>query len=977
MNDTATKEKRLSTTPAALSDIPEPQTAKATIGLWEWELASRTITWSEGMYSIHDLNREDEPPTEEGKIALSLQCYDPDARAQIRSLYERCIAAGDPYDFESGFTTLKGRRLRVRTTFHAMIVDGAITKVLGCLIDLSEQKQAEENLRDENQRRITLMNATRDGIVIINQQHQVVEANSRFADMLGCPIKEVLGMYTWEYEATLSEEQIRAQFADLSSTNTVLETRHRRKDGTVFEVEVAIAGAKVGGEAIVLAICRDITENKRAARIFRQFHALGLNLSHAVTVEETLRLALSAALDISGLDCGGIYLFNTDTGGLDLAEHMGLPPSLQEEAWHVRSGDKRLSFVLQGQAAYIDGAELDTIFPDLGQKLASLAVIPIIHQDHVIACLNLGSLAAAEVPVPIRPHLESLGSQLGGYLARALMEKVLRESRSRYSTLFEHAPIAVWEQDFSPLKSEFDRLRADGITDFAGYFADHPDEVRRYAGLAKILQSNQASLTIFQGSDADELNRNLPRFFNQDSLKVLARELTALADGSLSFQSEFPIIDCLGRRRDLIMRLMICPGYETDLSRVLVSFLDITDRKLEEDRRKQVESQLRQAQKMEAIGTLAGGIAHDFNNILGAIVGYGEMALEDAREGRTVPGDIAQILKAAERARVLVKQILTFSRKVDLAFKPMNLNRQVEQAVLLLSKTVPKMICLHTELAPDLWSINADASQIEQILLNLTVNAADAMNGEGSITIRTANVVVKEQLCMTCGKVFSGPHATLEVIDAGYGMDEQTIKHIFEPFYTTKEVGKGTGLGLSTVYGIVMGHGGHVICSSQPGAGTRFMIFFPVDRIDDSETASEILSDAKPIVEGKERILIVDDEEAILTLVTRQLRQAGYDILIANRGEMALTIYREQADHIDLVIMDLSMPGMGGYRALKELLEINPEVSVIIASGYAAKGQVQDALALGAAAYVAKPFKQKELLAAVRRVLDGKAPRSV
>ncbi len=419
------------------------------------------------------------------------------------------------------------------------------------------------------------------------------------------------------------------------------------------------------------------------------------------------------------------------------------------------------------------------------------------------------------------------------------------------------------------------------------------------------------------------------------------------------------------------------PYMEKDIEIVLLLAdlaWEIVERKMEEDRREEVERQLRQAQKMEAIGTLAGGIAHDFNNILSAILGYGEMALDDARSGHASPGDLEKILFAADRAKELVRQILTFSRKVEVSFMPLNLNRQVEQVVGLLMKAVPRMIVFDVRLGPDVWEITADANQVEQILMNLTVNAADAMNGEGTITITTANRIVIDQLCMTCGRQFSGPHVVLEVADTGHGFDENTRKHIFEPFYTTKEVGKGTGLGLSTVYGIVMGHGGHVTCESHLGEGTVFTVYFPVERADTQEFRQEQAGAVEETAGGTGRILLVDDEEPLRNLASRQLERVGYEVLTADCGEAALEIYRSQAEAIDLVIMDMSMPGMGGYRALQHLFEIDPKVRVIIATGYAAHGQVEDSLAMGAAAYIAKPFKQTDLLTAVRRVLAGPVP---
>jgi PAS domain S-box-containing protein len=398
--------------------------------------------------------------------------------------------------------------------------------------------------------------------------------------------------------------------------------------------------------------------------------------------------------------------------------------------------------------------------------------------------------------------------------------------------------------------------------------------------------------------------------------------------------------------------------------------VDITDQKKAQEASAKLEAQLRQTQKMEAIGTLAGGIAHDFNNILGAVLGFAEMAREDALDGKADPRDLDQIIASAGRAKELVQQILTFSRKMESDLSPCDVNHIVRSTQAILERTLPKMISIEVHLAEDPPPVKADHTQLEQVLLNLASNAADAMPEGGRLIIETRTIVLDQEYCREHLEVQAGLFVLLTVTDTGMGMDKHTRERIFEPFYTTKEIGKGTGLGLASAYGIVKSHGGHMHCYSEVGMGTSFKIYLPAFEqwaSSDQDESAPVPGDAPT---GTETILVVDDEDALRGLGARTLKSKGYQVLTATSGEEALEIYREKGEQLDLVIMDLGMPGMGGHKALKAIMELNPRAKVVIASGYLANGQVKASLESGAAGYVAKPFRRSDLLATVRSVLD-------
>jgi len=378
---------------------------------------------------------------------------------------------------------------------------------------------------------------------------------------------------------------------------------------------------------------------------------------------------------------------------------------------------------------------------------------------------------------------------------------------------------------------------------------------------------------------------------------------------------------------------------------------------------------LQQAEKMEALGTLAGGIAHDFNNILQIISGYAQLLI--ARKTVKEPGsaELAQILGASRRAAALINQLLAFSRNMESRKVPLDLNREITNAARILGQTIPRMIGIRLALEPALRMVEADPVQIEQILLNLASNAVDAMPDGGSLEFSTANVRLDVGMCRDHGDVKPGEFVVFSVTDSGQGIPDGIIDKVFNPFFTTKEPGKGTGLGLSSAYGIVKNHDGCIRCRSAAGKGTTFDVFLPASS-ERRKPDSGDESDAGPIPGSGETILVVDDENLILEQTREFLTMSGYRVLMAGSGEEALEVFGESGG-TDLVLLDLNMPGMGGYRCLSELLKISPGLKVLIVSGHSAYGQYGENLTSGARGFLSKPYRMVDLAARVREVLDG------
>jgi two-component system cell cycle sensor histidine kinase/response regulator CckA len=390
------------------------------------------------------------------------------------------------------------------------------------------------------------------------------------------------------------------------------------------------------------------------------------------------------------------------------------------------------------------------------------------------------------------------------------------------------------------------------------------------------------------------------------------------------------------------------------------TLLDITERK-------NLEEQLRQAQRIEAVGRLAGGVAHDFNNLLTAILGYSDIVLEQLPSGDRLRHYVGEIKKAGERAASLTRQLLAFSRQQVLAPLVLDLNAVVADMEKMLRRLIGEDIELVTVLGHDLARVKADPSQLEQVIMNLAVNARDAMPEGGRLSLATANFLVDEAYAQRHVGLKPGPYVTLTVTDTGCGMDAETLSRIFEPFFTTKEKGKGTGLGLSTVYGVVKQSGGYIEVESEPGRGTAFRVYLP--QVEESLTNVKEREPAAAPSSGAETILLVEDEESVRTLVESVLRSKGYKVIPAARGDEALALSEQYAQPIALMLVDMVMPRMSGRELARRLAPLHPETKVLFMSGYAGSS-ASDGLDADTH-FIQKPFTSEALARKVRETLDA------
>ena len=400
-----------------------------------------------------------------------------------------------------------------------------------------------------------------------------------------------------------------------------------------------------------------------------------------------------------------------------------------------------------------------------------------------------------------------------------------------------------------------------------------------------------------------------------------------------------------------------------------VLFSDVTQRRKAEEERRRLESQILHAQKLESLGVLAGGIAHDFNNILAGIVGYADLAMSDLPPSAPACADIEEIKKAAQRAADLTRQMLAYSGKGKFVVGPVSLSRSIEDLRRMLEVSVSKRAVLNYDLAPDLPLIQADASQIDQVLMNLVINASEALGDKGgaiSISTVTVQYTSTDLAAVGCeGDQREGPCVCLEVADTGCGMNRETLERIFDPFFTTKFPGRG--LGLAAVHGIVRGHQGAISVSSEPGKGSTFRVLFPINGSRPAPAPTKSATD-RPW-RGHGTVLVVDDEEAIRKLSRRMIERIGFSVLTAADAHEAIRVFRERQKEIVCVLLDLNMPQIDGEATFRELQRICPEVRVVLSSGYSEEDAVRKFAGLGLAGFIQKPHRYDTMIARLREIV--------
>jgi PAS domain S-box-containing protein len=682
---------------------------------------------------------------------------------------------------------------------------------------------------------------------------------------------------------------------------------------------------------------------QRVAEQRQRLLQMAQSVISTLALDEVIRQTQQTLQEVLAYDFFGFYWLDEETKELRPSLIVSPAAFVEAEAlreWAIPPRQGLLGAVVYlGQEALINNAHLDprSVYPPgMAPTCEHVIILPIRTKTKTLGALIVGRITET----PFTEEEFELTQLFNSYVSLAVENARLFEqttlSEKRYRTLFEESKDAI--------------------------FIITPD--------GKIVDANPAAVELSSYSSWEELLHVDVTPYLHTFPGTLDQVEQSLVQQGFVKDFEFVIKRRDGRKLTVLGSITAVRDENGDLTAYQGIIRDITERK-------QLEAQLHQSQKMEAIGRLAGGVAHDFNNLLTVIKGYAGLLLSlQPDESNQQSKDIEQIMQAAEQAATLTRQLLAFSRQQPLQPKIINLNQVMIYLEKMLRRLIGEDIDLTTMLADELGQVKADPGQIEQVIMNLAVNARDAMPQGGKLTVETANIELDESYARHYVDVTPGTYVMLAVSDTGQGMNEEVQSHIFEPFFTTKEPGHGTGLGLATVHGIVKQSNGHISVYSEPGQGTVFKIYLP-----QVKNPLELTQPDLPLttsLEGRETILLVEDNEMVRQLVQQVLDKNGYRVLVAHNGEAAIQVCKMDETPIQLLVTDVIMPGgMNGYEVAKLLTSFYPAMKVLYMSGYADEAIVRHGILEEGTAFLQKPFTPKILAQKVREVLDtAPVPRS-
>ncbi len=769
-----------------------------------------------------------------------------------------------------------------------------------------------------------------DPVIIVDQEFRVECVNPAFESMFGFSSADA---HNQSIDALVfpsdraAEAQWIAQCLQRGERLT-LETKRRCKDGSLLDVSVSSAPLIIDGKVKAFyAVYRDISERKRAEALSSALYRIAEKSSATQDLQQFFAAVHAIVDELTSTRSFSIALHDPESNLLsfpyfvDEQESAPAPRKLSRGLveYVLRTGDSLLCTPdLARQLQKRGEIECDGAFPQ--QWLG----IPLKVNQRIFGVLTLKNYTAnfrfGERDVDV---LTLVSQQLAAAIDRKRNEQALRRSEVSYRSLIQTAVYGIY-------RSSLDGRFLDVNPALIGMLG--------YNSALEVLRLDPQKQVFANPAEYNRLSDEFRRTGRIDGVEVRWKR----NDGGLI------TVRISGRA--------VAAGDEpADVVEAIAE--DITARRVLED-------QFRQAQKMEAVGRLAGGIAHDFNNLLMVIGGYTEVLLNQLSPDHPLFSKAEAVQQASDRATTLTRQLLAFSRKQLLELKVVDVNAIVSDMQRLLRPLIGEDIELTTQLAPSIGCTRADAGQLEQVIMNLVVNAKDALPKGGKISLRTSSIVLDDSDRPEQSYIKNGSYVTISVSDNGQGMDRETQARIFEPFFTTKEKGKGTGLGLSTVYGIVKQSGGYVFVQSELGRGTAFTIYLP--RVDEPCDALSSTAASPSSAGGSETILLVEDEESVRQLVRETLQSRGYRVLEASNGEGALAVAAAHKDALHLVISDVVMPGLSGHELAKRLLDSRPGLKVLYLSGYA-----QDAFPPNEShkAFLQKPFTLQSLARKVREVL--------
>jgi two-component system cell cycle sensor histidine kinase/response regulator CckA len=802
--------------------------------------------------------------------------------------------------------------------------------------EITSQPQSTEEILDLRRQYLEqLFESSPDALVVLDASFRAQCVNREFQRMFGYSASQAMGQPI----DSLIVPDDRAAESDWAATclrrgeQITLESQRRHHDGSLIDVCISAAPLIVAGRPDAFhAHYRDISGRKRAEALSSALYRIAQKASAAQDLQQFFA-AIHAIVD-ELMPAGNFFIVIHDPE----SQSLSIPYFVDEQTSAPASAPAKLPSGLVDYVLRTGEPLLCT--PEIAQQMQRRGElqltgkpplywlgVPLKVNNHVLGAIVLKSNSKnIRFSEHDRDVLNLVAQQLAAAIDRKRNEQALRRSEVRYRSLVQTAVYGIY-------RSSLDGRFLDVNPALIGMLG--------YNSASDILALDPQK-DVF--ADPAEYTRLVDEFRRTGRMDGFEARWKRKDDGIITVR---------------ISGRAVAGGDEpSDVLEAIAE--DITERRLLED-------QFRQAQKMEAVGRLAGGIAHDFNNLLMVISGYTEVLLDQLALGHPLHAKAEAIQGASDRATTLTRQLLAFSRKQLLELKVIDVNAIVTDMERLLRPLIGEDIELTTTLAPNVGCTRADAGQLEQVIMNLVVNAKDAMPSGGKISIRTASVILDDSYRPENTLIKNGPYVMISVSDTGQGMDRETQARIFEPFFTTKEKNKGTGLGLSTVYGIIKQSGGYVFVQSELGRGTVFTIYFP--SIDEPSEAIGNTPVSLAAAGGTETVLLVEDEDSVRQLVRETLESRGYRVLEAANGQSALTVAANHPDPIHLVITDVVMPGLNGHELVQQLLSTRQKIKVLYLSGYA-----QDAFSTPLApeaqkTFLQKPFTLQSLARKVREIL--------
>jgi len=776
-----------------------------------------------------------------------------------------------------------------------------------------------------------LVECAPEAITILDTSHHVMRVNSEFVRMFGFSAEEVLGKGLSELIVPLGRtaESDWIEEAVENGQKVALETKRQRKDGSIVDVSVSCAPVQVGEKQVgICVLYRDIEEHKRAQVLSSALYRIAERTSSASHLQGFYASIHNIVGELMNARNFYIALYDPATQLLTFphfVDERDQPPPPRRlgrglTEYVLRTGEPLLATpeVFEGLR---DRGEVDLI----GCPSLDWMGVPLRTGNQTFGVLVVQSYQD-DIRFGERDKevLTFVSQQLASAIDHKRHEEALRHSEARYRSLVQSAVYGIY------------RASVDG----------------------KFLDVNPALIYMLGYESAEQVLKLDPQ---REVFVEPAAHASLMQD--LQHTGHLDSAEVQWKRKDGRVITVRLSGRSVDEADPALEIIaeDVTDRRVLED-------QFRQAQKMEAVGRLAGGVAHDFNNLLMVVSGYAEVLLDELNSDDPLLPKVQAIQQAADRATTVTRQLLAFSRKQLLELKVVDVNAIVADMERLLRPLIGENIDLTTKLMPNIGHTRADAGQLEQVIMNLVVNAKDAMPSGGRILIQTCEEDL-DAARREHSLIEPGPYVLLSVSDTGAGMDKETQSHIFEPFFTTKEKGKGTGLGLSTVYGIVKQSGGYIFAHSELGAGTTFRIYLP--RVADPAAQPGAAKYAQGPVGGSETVLLVEDEDSVRELVRETLCSKGYTVMEAPDGVSGMKVAETYQGKIDILVTDVVMPGMSGRDLAQRISASRPDIRVLYLSGYTEDAIIHEGVLDPGTAFLQKPFTLQALARKVRDVLTG------